>query len=119
MTRADYIVVALAFLLLPFLYLTFWGNGQHGEQVVIRIAGHEAQHYPLSKNKKIKLEGPKGKSVIEISDGQVRFLESPCQGKQCILAGWLNKDGDVSACLPNGISIQVQGREARFDSVNF
>ena len=117
--RADYIVILFALVLLPWLYITFWGNNSYGEQVVIRSAGEPPHYYQLYENRRITIEGALGKSVIEIKDGQVRFIEAPCQNKLCILSGWLRHDGETAACLPNGVTVNVVGRNNRFDAINF
>ena len=119
MTLADKIVVALALTLLPFLYIEFWGNSSQGEVVLIRSASNEDITLSLDQNKQLEIKGALGTSFIEIKDRQVRFVDSPCQGKQCIITGWLNKDGQLAACLPNGVTVQIIGRDQRFDAVNF
>ncbi len=119
MTRADYLVLIFALLLLPYLYLSYWGNDSQGEIVQIQIAGEETLKLPLEQNKRLQIEGALGTTVIEIKNRQVRFVSSPCQGKHCIISGWLEKDGQLAACIPNGITVQVIGRDARFDAVNF
>ena len=119
MTRADAVAIALTLILLPYLYITFWGSSGQGEMVQIRVAEGEALSLPLDYNKRIEIEGVLGTSVIEIKDRQVRFIDSPCKEKQCVISGWLSKDGDTTACMPNGVSIQVVGRDNRFDAVNF
>jgi hypothetical protein len=118
-TRADKLVIALAVLLLPFLYLQFWGNHSRGEVVQIRVAGGKDMILPLDQDKTIKVAGALGTSVIEIHNRQVRFIDSPCQGKQCVLTGWLREDGQMAACLPNGVTVQIVGRDNHFDAVNF
>ena len=116
---ADYVVLIIALLLLPYLYITFWGNGSYGEQVTIRIANQPPQHYSLYDNRLITIDGVLGKNLIEIKDGRVRFIEAPCQNKLCIQSGWLRHDGELAACLPNGVSVNVSGRNNRFDAINF
>ncbi len=119
MTRADKVVIVLAVLLLPFLYIEFWGNRSQGEVVLIRSTNSEDTTLPLDQDKQLTIEGALGTSIIDIKDRQVRFIDSPCQGKQCVMAGWLNKDGQLAACLPNGVTVQIMGRDQRFDAVNF
>ncbi len=119
MTLADKIVVALALLMLPFLYIEFWGNSSQGEVVQIRSINNATITLPLDQNKQLEIAGPLGTSIIEIKDRQVRFIDSPCKGKQCVMTGWLNKDGQLSACLPNGVTVQIIGRDQRFDAMNF
>lgn len=119
LSRADVAVVIFALLLIPALYIQYWGNHSHGEQIVVRASGQPAQFHSLYDNQTIHVPGPLGKSVIEVRDAQVRFIHSPCEGKQCIHTGWLNQDGQIAACLPNGVTVQVIGRDQRFDAVNF
>ncbi|HHJ81415.1 MAG TPA: NusG domain II-containing protein, partial [Candidatus Tenderia electrophaga] len=111
LTLADKIVVTLALLLLPFLYIEFWGNSTQGEVVQIRSVNGDNITLPLDQDKRLQIKGALGLSIIEIKDRQVRFIDSPCQGKQCIIAGWLNKDGQLAACLPNGVTVQIIGRD--------
>jgi len=119
MTRADYIVLAGALLLLPWLYITFWQRGGAGEEV--RIVGADGKEIiaSLREDHDLKLAGPLGTSVIEIRDGRVRFVSSPCHGQLCVHAGWLHFGGEFTACLPNRISVAVIGRELRYDTINF
>lgn len=117
--RGDYFVILFALVLLPWLYLTLWGNGSYGEQVVIRSAGQPPQFYSLYDNRRITVPGGLGDNIIEIKDGQVRFIEAPCQNKVCIRSGWLRHDGETASCLPNGVSVSVVGRSERFDAINY
>ena len=119
MTRADKVVIVLALLLLPLLYIQFWGNHSQGELVQIRSVVSGDLTLPLDQNKQIEVKGALGNSIIEIKNRQVRFIESPCKNKLCILTGWLSQDGQLAACLPNGVTVQIIGRDKRFDAVNF
>lgn len=119
MTRADYIVLAGALLLLPYLYASFWHRGGAGEEV--RIVGDDGREIlaSLREDRELNIPGPLGTSVIEIRDGRVRFVSSPCHGQLCVHAGWLHFGGEFTACLPNRISVAVLGRELRYDTINF
>jgi hypothetical protein len=119
MTRADWIVVILAVALLPGLYIHFWGGQGPATTVRISASGQQDITLPLSSERRFSIHGPLGDSVIEIHDGRVRFISSPCRGKQCVHSGWLSHSGELAACLPNGIMVSVMGRERRFDSINF
>lgn len=119
-TPGDIVVALLTVVLLAGLYGHFWsGIGGEGERARIVSADNEVQIVPLSEDRTLKLHGPLGDSVIEIRDGRIRFIQSPCQGKQCIHAGWLHSSGSFAACLPNRISITVLGRNRHFDSINY
>ena len=118
-TRADIIVICAAVLVLPVLYSHFWGDGSRGEIARIQVADHEPLIIPLQRSQRYTIEGPLGSSIIEVLDGRIRFTKSPCRNKLCIHSGWLQRDAEFAACLPNLISITVSGRNPRFDSINF
>jgi len=119
-TPGDIVVAILTVLLLVGLYAHYWsGLGGEGERARIVAADNEVRIVPLSEDATLTVHGPLGDSVIEIRQGRIRFIESPCHGKQCIHAGWLHSAGSFAACLPNRISITVLGRNRHFDSINY
>ncbi|HLA74843.1 MAG TPA: NusG domain II-containing protein [Gammaproteobacteria bacterium] len=118
-TRADLVILALTLALLPYLYISYWGDAVQGEQARILVAGKEFAVVSLHDEQRLSVPGALGSSVLEIRAGKVRFADSPCHGKQCVHSGWLALGGEFAACLPNRISVQVVGREPRFDTINF
>jgi hypothetical protein len=119
MTRADRVLMAILLCTLPLLYLHFWTPGETATLLRIQTARTGATTTPLTPDRHVQLAGPIGVSTIEIRAGQARFLESPCPGKVCIHSGWLREAGQLAACLPNRISIQLLGSQPRFDAINF
>jgi len=119
LTRADSVILIAALALLAFLFIRFWGDATQGEQARILVGGKEFSVVSLYKDQRLHIPGALGVSELEISAGKIRFVDSPCQGKQCIHTGWLALGGEVAACLPNRITVQVMGREPRFDAINF
>lgn len=68
--------------------------------------------YPLDEDRTLEFEGPLHEhTVVEIKDGQARFVSSPCRDKICIAAGWLERDQQWAACLPNRVFVQVRKSE--------
>jgi hypothetical protein len=118
-TKADSIVICVAVLMLPWLYSHFWGDGSQGESARIQVAGQAPLLIPLQRSQRYTIDGPLGTSIIEVQDGRIRFAKSPCRNQLCVHSGWLQRDAEFTACLPNLISITVSGRNPRFDSINF
>lgn len=118
MTRADYLAILFAALLLPYLYATHWSSGEVGSTVSV-MNGDETTQLSLAHNQTVQIKGALGTSTLNITDGKIRFTTSPCLGKQCIHSGWLEHAGEFAACLPNRVSVAVLGNEPRFDSINF
>jgi len=73
--------------------------------VHIYVDGHPAYILPLDKNRVVSVEGPQGKTVVEIKDHQVRVIESPCNNKLCIQTGWVRSGAVV--CLPNRVVVTL------------
>ena len=119
MTRADLILLLLVVCTLPFLYARAWFPDEQASYVQILAGDAEPVVEQLDPDRRLEVSGPLGNSVIEIEEARVRFLESPCQGQQCVHSGWLEAAGELAACLPNRVIIQLLGQHPRFDAVNF
>jgi hypothetical protein len=119
MTRADWLLLLFVVGGLPLLYLRFWFHGGEAGYLQVREADRPARTVSLDRDRVLELGGPLGNSRIEVRDGRARFLESSCTGKHCIRMGWLSTSGEMAACLPNRVSIQLLGRHPRFDAINF
>jgi hypothetical protein len=116
---ADAVVVAMAALLVGASWASLWGGGGPAQYVEITAPGMAAQRLELGRDQAVEVRGRLGVSRIETRDGRVRFTEAPCVGRQCIHSGWLGRTGQVAACLPNGVVIEVQGGEREFDAISF
>ena len=118
-TLGDKFVVALSFAVLFSLYQLYWGPTAYGNQVEILVDGKPWANHDLFSNSQIEVPGKLGFSTIIIDNGKIRFIESPCNGKQCIHQGWLKHGGEFAACLPNRISVRILSNDPRFDTINF
>ncbi len=119
MTRADVLVALLALILVGGLYAKHWDAAEAGSPLSIQLADGTHSHLPLDRDQTIAVEGTTGLSTVQILDGKVRFVGSPCPNKYCIHYGWLTSAGEVAACLPNGVALSIEGDHARFDAINF
>ena len=118
MTRADIILLLIAVLALPFVYLHYWQATTAGTNVRIMRGETLVRELALNKDQEINIDGPLGTSRLQIQNGKIRFIASPCSAKVCIHKGWLSHSGDFNACLPNRVSIEIMG-QGEYDSINF
>ncbi|MCU7836434.1 MAG: NusG domain II-containing protein [gamma proteobacterium symbiont of Taylorina sp.] len=127
----DGLILLFAVILTLWLYHIFWFDNKpsgEAEFLMIQITDAVPKIYSLSQDKTIKIEGAIGQSLIEIKQRKARFIHSPCYNQFCILHGWISNNGDITACLPNQISIRLQGSQSqsfpapgkgsRFDAVS-
>lgn len=119
MTAGDWLVVGMALLLLTVTYKAYWGSSLYGNQAAIFVGGKHKSSVDLYENRFFKIKGKLGESELQVVDGKIRFLSSPCDGKQCVYTGWISQSGEIAACVPNGVSVRILGPDPRFDTMNF
>ena len=118
----DIIILLSACVLTIWLYAFFWFDDNRrgeAETLLIQIADNTPTEYALNSDQIIDIEGAIGHSWIEIKNGKARFIHSPCRNKFCVFHGWLTTAGDISACLPNRISISLKGKSSDYDALNY
>lgn len=119
MTRADTLLVLFALLFVGGSYYLAWQPSVPGSRLDVYQGNSLYKQQRLDEPAILHVPGKLGESVIEVNQGRARFQASPCTSKFCIHAGWLQHAGDVIACLPNGIHIQVHGGQSQFDALAF
>lgn len=118
-SRGDRMILVLAVLLLVFFYWLYWTSGVLAGQAAIYVNGKFWTKVNLYQNQFITVHGRLGDSHLLVKNGRIRFVDSPCTGKQCIYQGWISKGGESATCLPNRVSVQVLSADPRYDSMNF
>lgn len=88
------------------------------EVAITRASGPDFT-LPAWTEQAISIDGPLGRTRIEIRNGQARIIESPCRQKLCILEGWLQHAGETAACVPNKVGVSLVSASSNLDAVNF
>ncbi|MCC6345608.1 MAG: NusG domain II-containing protein [Nitrospirales bacterium] len=103
----------LLFLLFLSLYSFFFIRQAlpQGAELEIEVSGELRYALPLSTNKTVEVEGPLGRTVIEVKEGRARIKDSPCRNRICMHQGWIRSGAVV--CLPNRVMIRVTGTAGR------
>ena len=114
----DYLVIALGLLLVVYLFKTLW-HSEHAAKLQIRQGNQIVATLSLNQDRLIDVTGPLGVSKIEIKQGKVRFLSSPCANQYCVHQGWLHHAGQAAICLPNRVSLELLGTQKSYDSLNY
>ena len=111
----DIIIIALSLVIITLL---FFLSADSEKASYVRIdSPSNVYYYPLTQDSVYKIKGNIGESIIEVKNGEVRFLSSPCKNKICIKSGKISKTSGVLACLPNGITVSITG-ESEVDDVS-
>ena len=120
----DIAIFVFALLLTGLISLQVYARGRGTPEITIEAAGVPAAGregaeateqqwiYPLDAEATVRVPGPLGETVVEIKDGAVRVVSSPCPEKICIKTGRISKPGQWIACLPNRVFISIRGRKS-------
>jgi hypothetical protein len=117
--KGDVLILGLALALVLGTFITLWHKDYHGAEVVVMVNGHRWARLDLFQNQELHVPGKIGESHIKVSDGKIRFVDSPCPSKLCVHTGWISQGGENATCLPNRVSLLIPGSDPRFDTINF
>ncbi len=82
-----------------------------GVYAVLTVGEGDAQAetiLPLDENARYDLAAVGYTIHLEVADGRVRFVDSPCPDHTCEGFGWLSAEGDWAACLPARAALRVE-----------
>ena len=108
--RVDLILIAALLLLSGVLYLVLRAGRQEGGVAVVRVNGVETERHSLSVNGTFPLNG--GSNILVIRDGQAWLSEANCPDLLCVRQGRIHYTGQVITCLPNRVTVTVEGGES-------
>jgi len=108
LTPFDRKLLIIVALLVASSFLVLLGQTAGGK-VVVSLDDKVVFVAPLNKDRRVELEGPLGMTVLEIKDGAARIISSPCTKKICIHMGEVRHSGDLLACIPNHLVINIEG----------
>lgn len=118
-TVADGVAIAASLAGLVVLYAGLWGGDARPTQARVLVEGREVLRVSLADAGRYAVDGPAGTTVLEVRDGRIRCVASPGPQHLCERAGWLAHAGEATVGLPNRVSIEVLGRDRRYDSVSY
>lgn len=104
-TIADWLLIIILVIVSGYSFVFIKEVMPQGTDVRIEADGKPAYVLPISIDRTVAVEGPSGKTIVEVKNGMVRIKDSPCPNKLCIHQGWINRGAIV--CLPNKVLIII------------
>jgi hypothetical protein len=115
----DWLMLLLAIATAAVSYPLLWQGGA-AEKAVVRRDGTLIAELPLTATKHIEVDGPIGRTVIEIEPGRARVLSDPGPRQYCVRQGWLTRPNAIAICAPNHVSLALSGPAASGnDSISY
>ena len=109
LTRADKILALVVGLSAIGMVLHGRYTAEVGGVLVVELAGTAPATHALSNYGVLPVVGPLGVSEIEIGPKGARVISAPCVHKICMRQGWMQRAGDVAACVPNSLVLRIAG----------
>ncbi|MEA5445255.1 NusG domain II-containing protein [Gammaproteobacteria bacterium AB-CW1] len=94
-------------------------DGRSGDTALVMAEDTIVKRINLSRAGEYTVSGPLGESLLEVSNGRIRFADAPCPDRICLRRGWLSQHGDSATCIPNRVHIRLEAEENGYDSINF
>ena len=110
LSKLDRVIVAALLILCAALFVVV-GMRAPGQSVQVKQGNNVIYKAPLAVDQKVDLEGPLGITELEIIAGQARIISSPCRFKVCIGMGKISRNGEIIACVPNRLLVQIVGQK--------
>lgn len=107
--RLDIIVIVLLLLVAVSLLLIVTLTKKSGNVVVVEIDGVISEEFPLSVDGVFTLNG--GTNTLVIENGEAYISYSDCPDHTCEKTGRIRYVGQTIVCLPNRLSVTVQGEQ--------
>jgi len=109
----DIAVIVFFILLAVVSALVLWNgdNNKKTERLIARISinGENFTSVDLNSiNEAYYIYPTEGVSIL-VENGRIKFAESDCKDKICVLKGWLDSKGDCAICAPNMCIISIEG----------
>ncbi len=76
-------------------------------KVYVQIGDEVVYEAPLSGDVVYRAEVNDGYNVIKIQGGKVCVSEADCPNKVCVNTGYIDKKGDVIACIPHKLIVRI------------
>lgn len=124
MTRSDLRLILVLLLIAAGTWvLSIFGTlPRHDLIAVVRVDGKVVARLPVTGPdvRVTPVTIPRGQALIEHGQGKVRVLPLPpetCPRGICWRTGWISRPGQMIVCLPNRITVTLEGGETNVDTV--
>lgn len=107
-SKKDIGAVSALIIISIILFFIFYSNTDEGSSLRILYNNDTLAVLPLDRDCTYTPE-TNSHIIIEIKDKKARFVTSNCPDKVCVNTGWLTSPGQSAVCLPNRLSIVIEG----------
>ncbi len=90
-------------------------SGSSGKRAVVRVNGEIYGVYDLAEDREVEIHADGHFNKFIIRGGQAQMTEADCMNHDCIKTGPAGMTNQSIVCLPNRVSITIEGEEGEND----
>ena len=106
MTHNDLILVAV---LIVFSLTPLVVTSQAKKIAVVKVDGSVVREINLSADETFTVAANGGFNVVEVRGGKISVVAADCPEKICVRRGSISHGGEVIACVPHKLLIEIAG----------
>lgn len=110
--RGDIIIIAALLIISLVLFALSFASSEDAACAVIMVNGERVAELPLDKDTTYTISADGHINIIEVCDGRVRMAQADCHDGICMAQSWISSGGEVIVCLPNRVTITIEGEYA-------
>jgi len=80
-----------------------------GEARVLIQGQDKEWTFQLDADETVVVSGPLGDTVVKIHGNRAWVESSPCENQTCVASGFVVRQGQWAACLPNNVLLMIHG----------
>lgn len=116
--KGDVLIIAVLSLICVFLFVFPLFMGSENVVAAVWLDGEKVKEVNISDTSE-SFEFSVGNCVLSVEKGKIRFVSSDCPDELCIKSGYLSKNGDTAACLPNKVVVKIEAKKEKLDAVAY
>ncbi|HBD96152.1 MAG: hypothetical protein A2015_07465 [Spirochaetes bacterium GWF1_31_7] len=106
LTITDGVICILFSIISILIIIVLISNKSSNDYLLVNTPDGDFKYY-LDHDKTVEATGHLGKTIIEISKGKFKFIDSACPNKTCTHTGFISSSLIPVICLPNGVSAKI------------
>lgn len=119
-SRGDIVIIASLLTLAALIFaLSLVTGGKEGARAVVSVNGKTEAVLPLGRDTEHIITTDGGSNTLRVENGKVFMHSADCPDKYCVEQGAVCETGEMIVCLPNRVTVTIEGAEEQFDAVAY
>lgn len=116
--KADIVLFIVLILFGAGLSVPAFMQSGSGDTVKVTVDGKLFGTYSLAEDRTVEVKRDGKTNIIKIDGGKVLMESASCRNQVCVHTGSISHAGQSIVCLPNRVSVTIEGEGGEYDAVS-